>query len=65
MKITKWDLIEELATEDDIINYLSVAFEDLSDKEYIRHALAAAMEAIRVHGLSLNDVPQPDAAVAV
>lgn len=53
MKITRWDLIDELATKEDIIEYLKVVLEDGSDEE-IMQAITDASKAINAHGLSLE-----------
>lgn len=57
MEIEKWDLVKELATEEDIIDYLATAFEDMSDKNYIRHAICTAMKAIDAHHLNMEASP--------
>lgn len=54
MEITKWNILEGLNTQDGIISLLSDAFKTPKDKNYIRYAIAVAMEAIKVYGIKMT-----------
>lgn len=53
MKVTKWNTLEGLNTQDGIIELLSDAFKTPKDKNYIRYAIAIAMEAIKLYGIKM------------
>lgn len=55
MEITLWNIIDDLATEQSIIDYLVTAFEEPTDATYIRHAVKTAIEAANTHGLFKDD----------
>lgn len=63
MKITRWDIVEELATKEDVMGYLRVVFERNPSEDEICHALSVAIKAINAHGLVLDTGVQ-DTAVA-
>lgn len=67
MKTEEWNIIDDLSTEEDIIDYLAAAFEEPADGEYIRHAIATAVKAINTHSINMEAAapPPPPTAPAV
>lgn len=57
MNITRWDIVEELATKEDIIEYLKVVFESGNNEKIIR-AISNAAKAINAHGLANTAEPE-------
>lgn len=54
MEVTKWNVLDGLNTKEAVFALLQDAYKTPKDTKYIYHAIAVAMEAIKVYGIKMT-----------
>lgn len=60
MKFTKWNVLEGMDSVDAVVDFVIDACETPDDKNYIRHALAVAMQAVKTYNLQIATKEEAD-----
>lgn len=53
MVVEKWNILEDMNTAEDVVEFLLAACETPNDRDHIKSAIAIAMEAIKVYGIKM------------
>lgn len=53
MRVTKWNILEGLKTQEAIVEFVIAACETPDDKDDISSSIAVAMEAIKLYGIKM------------